>query len=79
MRNVLAAFLFASIVQPASAQMSEGDQRVACTGDAFRLCLLQIPDRSAVRQCLKGKTDQLSQACKVAFNAVEREERQRAR
>ncbi len=80
MRTISVIITAASLTlsQPVWAQMSEGDQRAACTGDAFRLCLFSIPDRLAVRQCLKAKTDQLSSACKLAFNAVERGEKQKA-
>src|SRR5215467_8233711 len=44
------------------------EQRIACTGDAFRLCWNEIPVVSRIVDCLKRNRIQLSPACRVVFN-----------
>ena len=50
----------------ASAEVSEAT-RQACTPDAMRLCSDVIPDVARVTACMKAKSSQLSQACRVAM------------
>ncbi len=50
----------------ASAQGSDA-ARQACTPDAMRLCSDVIPDVAKVTACMKAKSSQLSQACRVAM------------
>jgi len=50
----------------ASAQGSDAT-REACTPDAMRLCSDVIPDVTKVTACMKAKSSQLSQACRVAM------------
>jgi hypothetical protein len=50
----------------ASAQGSEA-ARQACTPDAMRLCSDVIPDVAKVTACMKAKSSQLSDACRVAM------------
>jgi hypothetical protein len=44
------------------------DQRMACTGDAFRLCGGEIPIVSRIVDCLERNRPQLSPACRVVFS-----------
>jgi hypothetical protein len=53
----------------ASAQGSEA-ARQACTPDAMRLCSDVIPDVARVTACMKAKSSQLSQACRVAMRGT---------
>lgn len=41
--------------------------RQACTPDAMRLCSDVIPDVARVTACMKAKSSQLSEACRVAM------------
>src|SRR3974390_1596664 len=50
----------------ASAQGSDA-ARQACTPDAMRLCSDVIPDVARVTACIKAKSSQLSEACRVAM------------
>jgi hypothetical protein len=42
-------------------------QRAACTPDAFRLCMSEIPNVSAVRSCMLANKSKLSAACRATF------------
>ena len=44
-------------------------QRLACTGDALRLCRDFVPNHKLVAQCMEVKHDQLSRRCMVVFDA----------
>ena len=61
----LLALLFCRLVG-ASAQGSDA-ARQACTPDAMRLCSDVIPDVARVTACMKAKSSQLSEACRVAM------------
>jgi hypothetical protein len=52
----------------AAAQGSEA-VRQACTQDAMRLCSDVIPDVARITACMKAKSAQVSQGCKVAMRA----------
>lgn len=43
------------------------DARQACTPDAIRLCADVIPDVAKVTACMKAKSAQLSEPCRVAM------------
>ncbi len=62
---VLLATLFYRL-DGASAQGSDAT-RQACTPDAMRLCSDVIPDVARVTTCMKAKSSQLSEACRVAM------------
>jgi hypothetical protein len=62
---LLAAVLFCRI-DGAAAQGSDA-VRQACTPDAMRLCSDVIPDVPKVTACMKAKSRQLSEACRVAM------------
>ncbi len=61
----LLALLFCRL-DGASAQGSDAE-RQACTPDAMRLCSDAIPDVARVTACMKAKSSQLSEACRVAM------------
>jgi hypothetical protein len=44
-------------------------QRMACTGDVFRLCAQNIPDIAAIRVCLQEQKPQLSPDCRAVFES----------
>ncbi len=44
-------------------------QRLACTGDAMRLCRDFVPNHKLVAQCMEVKHDLLSRRCMVVFDA----------
>lgn len=53
----------------AASPPSEWQQRLACTGDAFRLCTHEIPDRAKIRSCMSREHDHLSDGCRRVFDA----------
>jgi hypothetical protein len=59
----LCAALWASSAQA----FTEDDQRQLCTGDVFRLCSSEIPDRERIIACMRHKRAQLSQGCRSVF------------
>jgi hypothetical protein len=61
----LLALLFCRL-DAASAQGSDA-ARQACTPDAMRLCSDVIPDVARVTACMKAKSSQLSEGCRVAM------------
>jgi hypothetical protein len=63
---LLSAVLF-SRLDGAAAEVSEA-VRQACTPDAMRLCSDVIPDVAKVTACMKRKSSQVSQACRVAMH-----------
>ncbi len=44
-------------------------QRLACTGDAMRLCRDFVPNHKLVAQCMEVKHDLLSRRCMIVFDA----------
>jgi hypothetical protein len=64
---VLAAVLFCRI-DGAAAQGSDA-VRQACTPDAMRLCADVIPDVPKVTACMKAKSSQVSEACRLAMRS----------
>ena len=81
MRRLIVAALGAILAWPALAasSVSDDEQRQACMGDAFRLCLTDIPDRAAVRLCLAAKRAELTSECRSAYDRVVASERKGAR
>jgi hypothetical protein len=63
---VLALLLCATAAR-AQENLGTAEQRAACTPDAFRLCVLYIPDASRVEQCLRQSRSDLSEACRLVF------------
>jgi hypothetical protein len=46
---------------------TEEDQQRLCTGDVFRLCSSEIPDRERIIVCMRHKRAQLSAECRSVF------------
>lgn len=44
------------------------EQRMACTGDVFRLCWSEIPSVSRIVDCLKREKPSLTDACRAVFD-----------
>jgi hypothetical protein len=65
---VLSTVLF-SRLDGAAAEVSEA-ARQACTPDAMRLCSDVIPDVAKVTACMKAKSAQLSEPCRVAMRGT---------
>jgi hypothetical protein len=47
------------------------EQQMACTPDVWRLCSDRIPDVGRIVACLRANSSQLSNNCRVAFEANE--------
>ena len=45
------------------------EQRLACTRDVLRLCSAFIPNADEITICLREKDAELSDACRMAFEA----------
>ena len=52
-----------------AADPTEAEQRAACTSDVFRLCLLHVPDRERISQCMVENRTQLTPACRQVVDA----------
>jgi len=67
---VLVLFLAGSTSAWAQATEYRGtqDQRVACTGDVFRLCWSEIPSVSRIVGCLEREKPRLSAGCRAVFD-----------
>lgn len=51
----------------ASRAFTEDDQRRLCTGDVFRLCSSEIPDRDRIVACMQRQRASLSAGCRSVF------------
>jgi hypothetical protein len=54
--------------QDSSENRGTEEQRIACTGDVFRLCWSEIPDVSRIVGCLKREKPRLSERCREVFD-----------
>ena len=52
---------------PAGHAFTEDDQRRLCTGDVFRLCSSEIPDRDRIIACMVKQRASLSDGCRSVF------------
>ena len=64
---ILPVIFVASGLHPALAQTFM--QRLACTGDAMRLCRAYVPNHQLVANCMEMKHDQLSPRCMAVFDS----------
>jgi hypothetical protein len=46
---------------------TEADQQRLCTGDVFRLCSSEIPDRNRIVACMQRQRANLSDGCRSVF------------
>ncbi|UFZ05356.1 hypothetical protein LQG66_03270 [Bradyrhizobium ontarionense] len=71
MRNwnvAMAGLALAMVATPrASHAFTEDDQRRLCTGDVFRLCSSEIPDRDRIIACMMKQRASLSDGCRSVF------------
>ncbi len=54
------------------ARASEADAASLCRGDAFRLCMSEIPDRERIIACMQRRKAELSPGCRTVFKAPKR-------
>jgi hypothetical protein len=65
---VVASTLF--VGTPARADDAEAAR--LCRGDAFKLCLSEIPDRDRITACMVRNRARLSPGCQTVFNKPSR-------
>jgi hypothetical protein len=65
---VLTAGAAAARAQEGTDYRGTEEQRLACTGDVFRLCWSEIPDVSRIVGCLQRERPRLSAACRMVFD-----------
>jgi hypothetical protein len=64
---VLAGVALLTLVPSAGRAFTEDDQRRLCTGDVFRLCSSEIPDRGRIIACMQRQRASLSDGCRSVF------------
>ena len=69
MRIAVGLGIFCTIASPNVGYAQTLMQRLACTGDAMRLCRDFVPNHKLVAQCMEVKHDQLSRRCMIVFDA----------
>jgi hypothetical protein len=71
-RAALISLLLLSASIGASAQDYRGtdEQRMACTGDVFKLCWNEIPNVSRIVSCLQREKPRLSAGCRAVFESA---------
>jgi hypothetical protein len=68
-RRWLLLSLLSLMASPApSVGQGTPEERQACTPDVFRLCSIFIPDADQITACLKDKTAELSDPCKLVIS-----------
>jgi hypothetical protein len=56
-----------AVLPSAGHAFTEDDQRRLCTGDVFRLCASEIPDRERITACMQRQRASLSDGCRSVF------------
>jgi hypothetical protein len=64
---MLAGAALLTLLPSASHAFTEDDQRRLCTGDVFRLCSSEIPDRGRIIACMHRQRASLSEGCRSVF------------
>lgn len=68
MNVAMAGLALVLVASPrASHAFTEDDQRRLCTGDVFRLCSSEIPDRDRIVACMMKQRASLSDGCRSVF------------
>lgn len=57
----------AALLPSGARAFTEDDQRRLCTGDVFRLCSSEIPDRDRIIACMQRQRASLSAGCRSVF------------
>jgi hypothetical protein len=68
-RCVSLVLLSATILPAPSFSQGTLAQRMACTPDVLRLCKEFIPNADEITMCLREKNTELSDACRIVFEA----------
>jgi hypothetical protein len=68
-----AVLIAIAITLPSGASLAQGTraQRMACSGDVWRLCSSAIPSIDRIVACLKRERARLSPGCQAVFNDAE--------
>ena len=74
MRVLLGLMIVVGATFPSWAQGTL-EQRVACTGDAFKFCSSNIPNIPEIIVCMKANFRNLTPACQAQFKAPEKKAR----
>jgi hypothetical protein len=64
---MLAGVALLTLLPSAGHAFTEDDQRRLCTGDVFRLCSSEIPDRGRIIACMHRQRASLSEGCRSVF------------
>ena len=67
--HILVGASLMSVAAAAQPAPSQAQQRLACFSDAFRLCATAIPDRALIRACLGQRRAELSEGCRIVYDA----------
>lgn len=65
---MLTAWMVVATTSAVWAQSTDSERRNSCTGDAFRFCAGDIPDRGKIEQCLKANRDRLNPDCRAVID-----------
>ena len=66
--KILSGLALALAMLPASSHAyTQEDQQRLCTGDVFRLCSSEIPNRAWIIACMHRQKASLSQGCRSVF------------
>jgi hypothetical protein len=56
-----------TMLPAASRAFTQEDQQRLCTGDVFRLCSSEIPNRERITACMYRQRASLSEGCRKVF------------
>jgi hypothetical protein len=77
--KIVSGLAFCLAMLPASSHaFTQEDQQRLCTGDVFRLCSSEIPDRARIIACMIRQKASLSHACRSVFGKPADRSRQAA-
>jgi hypothetical protein len=65
---VVACFLTFAMRPVTAHAQGTSQQRSACMGDAFRLCIADIPNVAQIEACLSQNRNSLTRACAAEFS-----------
>jgi hypothetical protein len=66
--KIVSSLAFCLAMLPASSHaFTQEDQQRLCTGDVFRLCSSEIPDRARIIACMHRQKASLSHGCRSVF------------
>jgi len=66
--KIVSSLAFCLAMLPATSHaFTQDDQQRLCTGDVFRLCSSEIPNRARIIACMHRQKASLSQGCRNVF------------